>query len=131
MQEEKRVLTFDILRGYFLFVIMIDHLMRTFGFWEIFTGRGAQWVSAAEGFFFVSGIMIGMLRGAKMISSPIEDIFKKCWSRSLTLYIWAVGLTIFFSLLAIFFKSNPGLKPEYFEGNISAFITNALSLSFT
>lgn len=131
MPEKNRILTFDILRGYFLFVIMIDHLMRSFGFWEIFTGRGAQWVSAAEGFFFVSGIMIGMVRGRKMIKEPIREVFKKCWRRALTLYVWSIGLTVLFSLLALHFIGNPGLKDHYFVGTLSDFLRRTVTLQFS
>lgn len=129
--EKRRIATFDILRGYFLFVIMIDHLMRTFGFWEIFTGRGAQWVSAAEGFFFVSGIMIGMVRGSGMADQPISNVFKKCWSRALKLYLWSIGLTILFSLLALHFTGNPGLKVGQYSGSLMDFIAKTISLNFS
>jgi len=131
MPEKNRILTFDILRGYFLFVIIIDHLLRTFGFWEILTGRGAQWVSAAEGFFFVSGIMIGMVRGRKMNSEPIKNIFKKCWSRALTLYLWSIGLTVLFSLLALHFEGNPSLKGGYFMGSLHDFMIKTATLYFS
>ncbi len=114
-----------------MFVIMIDHLMRTFGFWEIFTGRGAQWVSAAEGFFFVSGIMIGMIRGRKMINEPISEVFKKCWKRAITLYLWGVGLTMFFSAIALRFIGNLGLKGGYFTGSLHDFLVQTLTLRFS
>lgn len=131
MPAKNRILTFDILRGYFLFVIIIDHLLRSFGFWEIFTGRGAQWVSAAEGFFFVSGIMTGLVRGNKMITQPITDVFKKCWSRALTLYLWSIGLTVLFSLLALHFMGNPGLKDKYFVGTLHDFLVQTITLRFS
>lgn len=131
IEKANRLVNFDLMRGYFMFVIMIDHLMRSFGFWEIFTGRGAQWVSAAEGFFFLSGVMIGMVRGRKMVNLPIVEVFRKCWRRALTLYLWGVGLSISFSLLALYLKDNIGLKGGYFEGTLGNFLLQTLTLRFS
>jgi hypothetical protein len=108
--EDKRIASFDLIRGYFIFMILIDHLRRFFGVYEVFTGRGAQWASAAEGFFFVSGIMLGMVRGRKMINYKFSLVVKKCWARAFKLYIWAVGLSFTFTALAKIFVNNPGLK---------------------
>lgn len=127
---KERLLVFDLLRGYFLFVIIIDHLMRFFGFWEIFTGRGAQWVSAAEGFFFISGIMVGVVRGKRMILKPIQDVAKKCLSRSFKLYAWGVGLSLVFSLVAVWLAGNEGLKQPIFVGSGLDLIVQTLSLRF-
>ena len=69
-QKLQRIDTIDIIRGYFLFVIIIDHLARFFGFFDLFTGGGRQWVSAAEGFFFISGMMIGLVRAKKLKDKP-------------------------------------------------------------
>ncbi|MDQ5913893.1 MAG: hypothetical protein QG623_512 [Patescibacteria group bacterium] len=121
---------FDLMRGYFLFVIIIDHLLRFFGFWEIFTGRGAQWVSAAEGFFFLSGIMIGIVRGRRMIRTSLIDVAKKCWRQAVTLYIWGIGLSLLFSALAIILMGNAGVKQPVFIGSNTELIVQTLSLSF-
>lgn len=131
-EKSDRIVSLDLIRGYFLFVILIDHLGRFFGFWEIFTGRGAQWVSAAEGFFFVSGIMIGLVRGRKMLGRPIRDIVEKCWSRAIVLYFWAVGLSLFFSFIAIWLEGTAGLKAGIYQGgdNLSL-VKDTLSLYFS
>jgi hypothetical protein len=114
--KSQRIDTFDLIRGYFLFVILINHLGRFFGVWEIFTGRGALWVSAAEGFFFVSGIMIGMVRGRKLATKPFRETWGKLWSRAWVLYLWAVGLTLFFSAIAGLISGADGLKSGIYSG---------------
>lgn len=114
-----------------MFVIIIDHLLRSFNLWELFTGRGAQWVSAAEGFFFVSGIMIGMVRGRKMVERPIKEVFKRCWQRAGTLYLWSIGLTSLYCIIALHFTGSPGLKPGYFTGSAGHFLLKTLSLQFS
>ncbi len=128
----KRIVSLDLIRGYFLFVILIDHLGRFFGFWELFTGRGAQWVSAAEGFFFVSGIMIGLVRGRKMEGRPMSEVLEKCWSRALVLYFWALGLSLFFSFIAINFSGLAGLKAGiYSDGSNWNLVRDTFSLYFS
>ncbi len=57
----KRIRAFDILRGYFLIVILINHIELYPSFFDFFTGRGRLLVSAAEGFFFMSGLLVGMV----------------------------------------------------------------------
>lgn len=133
MPEKKpsRILTIDLIRGYFLFVIMIDHLYRFFGFYELFTGGGTQWVSAAEGFFFVSGIMIGLIRGRKLIAEPLSVATKKVWSRALQLYLWSIALTTSFTLLGLAFAGNPGLKLGGFRNeSFGHFLSTTLTLRY-
>ena len=130
-KADKRILSFDLIRGYFIFMILIDHLRRFFGVYEVFTGRGAQWASAAEGFFFVSGIMLGMVRGRKMINYKFSLVVKKCWARAFKLYIWAVGLSFTFTALAKIFVNNPGVKdvPKIYLDNFSL-VKDTLLLKF-
>lgn len=130
-QETKRIASIDIIRGYFLFVIIIDHLGRYFGFYDLFTGGGTQWVSAAEGFFFVSGIMIGLVRGRKLINEPMKNVIKKVWSRVGILYIWSVLLTVLFTGIAQLFITNPGLKEGAFHNEpVWHFINRTLTLRY-
>ncbi len=127
----KRIVAFDLIRGYFLFVILIDHLGRFFGFWEIFTGRGAQWVSAAEGFFFVSGIMLGMVRGRKMLEQPLKKVAAKVWRRSALLYCWAIGLSLAFSWVAHNFSTLDGLKGGVYSlGGVADLVRDTMTLNF-
>lgn len=132
MKEKiSRIISIDLIRGYFLFVILVDHFGRNFSIYDLFTGGGQQWVSAAEGFFFVSGLMIGLIRGRKLINEPIWTVTKKVWSRALQLYIWAVSLTLFFTIAAQFFIGTPGLKAGAFHGEpLQKLISYALMLRY-
>lgn len=87
--SHKRIVTFDLLRGFFILVIIIDHIQRWPGIFDWFTGQGRLWVSAAEGFILISGIMIGLIRGYKDRSLPLFTVTKKLWKRAFILYIWA------------------------------------------
>jgi len=127
----ERIDAIDLIRGYFLFVIVIDHLGRFFGLYDLFTGRAHQWVSAAEGFFFVSGMMIGLVRGRKMLDKPLLESVKKVFSRSLQLYLWGVGLTLLFTFIAQFLVGVPGLKEgSFYNEPITKLLVYAFSLRY-
>ena len=113
MEQKKssRILTFDLLRGYFLVAIILDHL----GFYpnglDWWSGRGNLYVSAAEGFFLISGLVLGIVRGAKLADKPFRLPAQLLLKRSVQLYITAVILMLFFTFIGWFFLDNPGLKP--------------------
>jgi len=105
-----RILTFDIMRGYFLCVILFDHLQYYPSGLDFFTGRGILYVSTAEGFFVVSGIVLGIVRGLKLIDQPFIVGAKLLWKRSLQLYVTSIVLTLLFTLIGQLFVGNTGLK---------------------
>lgn len=106
-----RILTLDILRGYFLIVMLLDHLFYYPSGLDIVTGRGSLFVSSAEGFFLVSGIVLGIVRGRKLIDKSIRVATKLLLQRSLQLYIAYVLLTILFTLIAWIFMGSQWVKP--------------------
>ena len=93
--KRSRILTLDLLRGYFLFVILIDHMGFFPSFFELFTGRGEMWASAAEGFFMISGILVGYVYGPRMAKN-VWGATKKIWKRAFLLYALTVLLTFLF-----------------------------------
>lgn len=105
-KTRSRDLTLDLLRGYFLFVIIIDHLQSFPSIFEIFTAQGGLWVTAAEGFFFVSGLLVGRLRLAeakKSFSLARRKLLKRAWQ----LYLASILLTLFFTIAGYFFHYTP------------------------
>ncbi len=93
--KTKRILAIDLIRGFFLAVILIDHIELYPAGWDIFTGKGRLWVSAAEGFFFLSGLLIGMIY-KRRLHMGMKFIFRKMWRRALELYIAGTALTLTF-----------------------------------
>ncbi len=83
-----RLLSLDYLRGYFIAVIIIDHLWRFPSLWALVSGKGMLWMSAAEGFVMISGFLIGYIRGFKGLKLPFLDIAKKLLIRAGILYVW-------------------------------------------
>lgn len=94
--KKSRDITLDLMRGYFLYVIIVDHLRSFPSLLEIFTGRGELWISAAEGFFFVSGLLVGRLRLADA-KKDFKIARHKLLKRAGQLYVVSVILTLFFT----------------------------------
>lgn len=70
-------------------------------------------VSAAEGFFFMSGLLVGLVY-RRRIAEGMKFIFKKMWRRAIVLYVGAVFLTLLFTALA-FYLNRPDIKQGFPE----------------
>lgn len=128
--KSKRILAFDLMRGFFLLVIMIDHIELYPNGFDFFTGKGRLWASAAEGFFFMSGLLIGMMY-RRRLAFGMRFIFKKMWTRAAELYVVGVGLTLLFVAWVVF-THHPPIKdalPEPFPWH--HYIGQALLMRFT
>lgn len=108
---KNRIETFDLMRGFFVLVIIIDHIQRWPGIFDWITGQGRLWVSAAEGFIFISGIMIGLIRGRGNITLPLWVVTKKLWWRAFTLYLWAVVTALATRALVAVWDANYSTYP--------------------
>lgn len=104
----QRIVALDIIRGFFLIVILIDHIELYPNGFDLFTGRGRLLVSAAEGFFFMSGLLVGMVY-KRRIAQGMRFVFKKMWTRALELYIGSVLLSLLFTAAAVYLN-HPNIK---------------------
>lgn len=110
-KASSRILALDLMRGYFLVCLIIDHLHYWPNGLSWLSMRGELFVSAAEGFFLISGIVLGIVRGSKLIDKPFKLPAWLLVKRGLQLYVTYALLTIFFTLFGwAFFMNNPGLK---------------------
>jgi hypothetical protein len=92
----------DLLRGFCLFVMAIDHI-GVFGpdsWLYIFTGKGEFFISAAEGFVFISGLVMGIVYCKVIAKEGLNKAVSKILSRVVKLYWLTVGLSLFFTALA-------------------------------
>jgi hypothetical protein len=96
--KTKRILSFDIIRGFLLLVILVGHIELPPNFYDFFTGRGRLFVSAAEGFFFLSGLLVGMVY-RRRVGLGMRFIFKKMWARAAELYVGSVVLTLVYAFI--------------------------------
>ena len=100
--KKKRLTTLDFLRGYFLFIIIVDHVELYPSGLDFLTGRGRLWVSAAEGFFFISGLLVAYIYRKKLLKGfSFGWIWKKMWRRAAQLYMCSIALTLLFTYWAI------------------------------
>jgi hypothetical protein len=128
--KSKRILAFDLIRGFFLLVILVDHVELYPNGLDLFTGKGRLWVSAAEGFFFMSGLLIGMIY-KRRLALGMKFIFKKMWTRAAELYLVGTGLTLIYLAWAVF-TNHPYIKdslPVPFPWH--HYIEQALLMRFT
>jgi hypothetical protein len=103
----QRIDAFDYLRGFFIVVIVIDHLWSFPSLWTFLTGEARLWMTAAEGFVLISGFLIGFIRGRKGLKLPFRDIAKKLFSRAAILYVWMIIATFVFAAIAWYLKIVP------------------------
>jgi pimeloyl-ACP methyl ester carboxylesterase len=91
----------DLLRGIAIFVMVVDH----FGgesWLTPFTGSDRFLVSAAEGFVFLSGFIMGVVYGGRIVRRGWVPTAETLLRRSLLLYVVTVGLTLTFVSLFAF-----------------------------
>jgi hypothetical protein len=99
-----RDLRLDFLRGFCLFVMLIDHV-GVFGpdsWLYVISGRGEFFISAAEGFVLISGLILGIVYSKVIAKEGLRAATKKVLSRTVKIYWLTVGLTLFFVSLATF-----------------------------
>lgn len=108
----RRIIELDLLRGFFIIVIILDHLQFWPSPWQYMTGQGRLWVSAAEGFFIISGFLIGYLRAYKGFSTPLKDLSKKLLSRAGVLWVWCIIITFVVVSFTILMPEGQALQPK-------------------
>ena len=129
----ERIATFDLLRGYFLVGIIIDHLSFFPNGLDWWSARGGLFVSMAEGFFLISGIVLGIVRGAKLVDESFKVVAGFLLKRGVQLYITAVVLTLLFTFIGwLFYMNNPGLKPGIISPDTPVWqvIVDAITLEY-
>ena len=129
-KQSKRIITLDILRGLFLTIIAVDHFRQFPSMFDTITGRGMLWVSAAEGFFIISGLVVGLIYGPKMLQNTSKTI-KRVWRRALLLYGLSVGFTLLFTAWGKLMISHEGLKEGISTGTSNfEILLSALKLEY-
>ncbi len=100
IQSNGRDLRLDFLRGFFVFVMIVDHIADSSPFYYITFG-GRFFTSAAEGFFLISGIVAGLVYSKVIQRNGLWSAIKKSWLRAVTIYL----VTISLSLVVLLFGS--------------------------
>ena len=95
----KRLATLDLMRGYYVGVLAAIHLDYVPSLLGLVDGRGSLLTSEAEGFFMISGLLVGMLRRRDLERHGLVRMTLNSWKRALQLYIVAVPLTLLFTFI--------------------------------
>jgi hypothetical protein len=130
----RRIIELDLLRGFFIVVIILDHSQFWPSYLQYLTGQGKLWVSAAEGFFLISGLLIGYLRAYKGARTPLRVLTRKLLSRAAMLYIWCVGITFAVMALTILMPGDGAKLPRLADGtqlvDLGTYVWNVISTNF-
>jgi hypothetical protein len=92
----KRDLRLDLLRGFAVVAMVVDHISQR-SWLAYITGADHYFVSAAEPFVFISGLVLGMVYRPLFQKNGLFACIRKALGRALTLYF----VTIVFGLLFI------------------------------
>jgi len=90
----KRDLRFDLLRGFAVFAMVVDHVSGDRSPLYYITGGDSFFVSAAEAFVFLSGLLMGMVNGGLLRRGDVGVALRKILNRAGMLYAITVGLTL-------------------------------------
>ncbi|HBF30783.1 MAG TPA: hypothetical protein DDW73_14320 [Rhizobium sp.] len=83
------------MRGYFLVFMMLNHLIFTGGYMLVKINHNQlTFVEDAQGFVFMSGLLVGMVYGRKMLKSGYNAARDKIWARAFELYKYAMGIIL-------------------------------------
>src|SRR5215471_11048948 len=99
--DRGRDLRIDFLRGLFVVAMVIDHVAGPSWLYAL-TGGNRFYVSAAEGFIFISGFIMGQAYRAKRDRSGLPAAMADALRRARTLYLATVAMTLIFSALYLY-----------------------------
>jgi hypothetical protein len=95
--KSRRNVAIDVLRGYCIVMMITSHVATT-----SYVNNGVhllRFVSGAEGFVFLAGLVLGMVYRRKLDAAPAVDSYKAIWKRAGL--IWAVHCTVVLAALTL------------------------------
>lgn len=94
-RSSERLTVLDGLRGLCLVVMLMSHLQLTGGFalYALHPGQ-VGFVQSAQGFFFISGLLVGLVHIRTCERGDCGAVRRRLWWRALVLYGWNLGLLV-------------------------------------
>jgi hypothetical protein len=128
----RRDLRVDLLRGFCIFAMVVDHFGGDSWLYAI-TGGNRFYVSAAEGFIFISGFIMGQAYRAKRDRAGLTGAMGDALRRARTLYLATVAMTLIFSALFLYTDVTLWTGRDFGLGIDSPFeiVVAALTLHYT
>lgn len=133
-KKRTRLVTLDLMRGYYVGVLAAIHLDYVPSLLGLVDGRGALLVSEAEGFFMISGLLVGMLRRRDLERYGPLRMTLNSWKRAGQLYIIAVPLTLLFTVIGrvALAHGHTQVKSGLDRNSpVTTILVNALTLRYT
>ena len=132
VSTQSRLETLDHLRGFFIVTIVIDHLSRFPTIFVFLSGNALLWVTAAEGFVSISGLLVGYVRGYKNRHLPFKEVSMKLLRRALLLYIWSLIGSIVYVAIVWYIPLKGGAQSTSMQvRDWKEFLTELITLRFT
>lgn len=95
--EGTRDLRLDLLRGYALAAMSVNHLGLHQSLFHRVSGQSSFLVSAAEAFLFISGFTLGWIS----LGRAPGDAMERLWRRTWVLYLATTGVSLGFAIVAL------------------------------
>jgi hypothetical protein len=90
----------DLLRGFCVFAMIVDHIGGTSWLYAL-TGGNRGPITAAEGFVFLSGLVLGIVSRRRVEREGLLAAVRAALARAWTLYALTVALTLIFVGLTV------------------------------
>lgn len=130
--KSKRLITLDYLRGFFITVIIVDHLSRWPSIFALISGKALLWVTAAEGFVAISGLLVGYVRGFKNQALSMKEVSGKMLRRAALLYLWSIIGSLIYTAIIWYVPLQggaPGMPID--KGDWVTLIYQTITLQYT
>jgi hypothetical protein len=109
----RRDLRLDLLRGFAVIAMITDHIGGERSWLYAITGGDAFFVSAAEVFVFISGLLMGIIYAGVIARQGLGTALRKSLQRIWTLYLLTVTLTLTFIALSTQLHLGWGTQATY------------------
>lgn len=95
-ETSKRDLRLDFLRGFAILVLIVDHVVVADSWFYRISGNAEFIISAAELFYAISGVVIGIVASRQAEAVAIRRSLRRAWE----LYLAAISIALFFLAVA-------------------------------
>jgi hypothetical protein len=126
---DRRDLRLDLLRGFAVVAMVADHIGGERSWLYAITGGDVFWVSAAEVFVFISGLLMGIIYAGVVTRQSLSAALMKSLQRAWTLYLMTISLTL--TLMALSRQVGLGLGLEAAHANWFDLVVSVLTLHRT
>lgn len=100
----KRDLRYDFMRGCAVMAMTVDHIGGDKSLLYYLTGANNFFISAAEVFVFISGLVFGIVEVSLIVRQGIDAALTKALRRVGVLYAFTTSLTVAFALVSAAFQ---------------------------